>query len=530
MKFSALKAGLPSLLSVALALISAILLIFAFPDFEIWILACLALIPLLIAVEREKQSFAKSFLIGWIFGTFFFAGSCWWLTYSLITYGRIPTAIAYFLLFGATAMVGIFPAAFAGILSLILKRFGNWGILAAPFVWTATEFLRFHLTGNHWNAIGYSQAFSSVFNGLIPLGGAYLVGSFLVAINAAILFWYKNTNLQKIEFKSLKYSLPGVLAIILLGLANLLYFNQQRSVLPTGTTKVIALQVNVPMGGMTYKEWINRRDRHIELSEEALQKLKSEQSSNENQKIIIVFPESPMNFGYTTDPEFKDYLQKFTTRNNVQVLINAAEPSESDNYYNSAVLVNERAEKIAQYDKIHLVPFGEFVPLPRSLAQSIPTFAGNFEFGKEYDIIPFGDVKAGIMICFESYFPTLSRQFALGGADVLIEITNDGYLGETPVLRQHLAGAVFRALETNRPVLRATNVGITAYINERGEVSDELKPYTEGWRIWSAAKSDGKQTFYVRYGDWAAWMSIIVNLGLLILGFWKRKAVLIETK
>lgn len=530
MKLSALKFGLPAGFSIILTFAAAILLVLAFPDFDLWFLACFALIPLLIAVEREKESFAKSFLIGWLFGTLFFTGSCWWLTFSLITYGGIPLPIAYFLLLIAASMVGVFPAIFTGVLSVILRRFGVWGILSAPFIWTATEFLRFYLTGNNWNAIAYSQAFSGVFNGLIPIGGIYLVGFFLIAVNAAIVFWYKNNSFQKIGLSHLTYSLPGVFIIILLGLLNLLYFNRQKSVSMPGNTNVVVVQPNVPMGGMTYKEWNNRRDRHIELAEEALQSLKSEASFNENQKTIVVFPESPMNFGYTNDREFQQYLREFTTRNKVEVLFNASEPSENDNFYNSALLVNERAEKIAQYDKIHLVPFGEYVPLPQPLASAMPTMAGSFEFGKEYDIVPFGDIKAGIMICFESHFPTLSREFALRGADVLIEMTNDGYLGETPVLRQHLASAVFRALETNRPVLRATNVGITAYINERGGVFNEIKPYTEGWRVWSVAKSNGEQTFYVKYGDWVAWLSVVVSLGLLILSFWRRKVTLIENK
>jgi apolipoprotein N-acyltransferase len=100
-------------------------------------------------------------------------------------------------------------------------------------------------------------------------------------------------------------------------------------------------------------------------------------------------------------------------------------------------------------------------------------------------------------------------------------MTNDGYLGPTPVLRQHLANAVFRAVETNRPVLRVTNVGITAYINERGEVIDPLPSYSEGSRVWLVSKSDGSQTFYVRYGDWFAWLCSIVTIALLGIGFWR---------
>jgi apolipoprotein N-acyltransferase len=102
-------------------------------------------------------------------------------------------------------------------------------------------------------------------------------------------------------------------------------------------------------------------------------------------------------------------------------------------------------------------------------------------------------------------------------------MTNDGYLGPTPVLRQHLANAVFRAIETNRPVLRVTNVGITAYITERGEVLDPTRPYTEDMRVWSVAKSDGSQTFYVKYGDWFAWLCSVVTIGFLIMSFFKSR-------
>ncbi len=226
---------------------------------------------------------------------------------------------------------------------------------------------------------------------------------------------------------------------------------------------------------------------------------------------------------------FKKFYANFTAKNNVQVLFNAAEPSENNGYYNSAVLVNEEGKKIAQYDKMNLVPFGEYVPLPEPLASLVPSMVGNFEIGKEYDIVPLGEAKAGIMICFESHFPTLSRQFALRGADVIVEMTNDGFLGNTPILRQHLANAVFRAVETNRPVLRVTNVGITAYINERGEVLEPSQPYTEETRVWAVSKSDGSRTIYVKYGDWFAWLCSLVSLALLLVGFWKKKFVLIES-
>ena len=220
-----------------------------------------------------------------------------------------------------------------------------------------------------------------------------------------------------------------------------------------------------------------------------------------------------MNFQYETDPETREFIDGFAAKNNVSVLFNSAEPDGEKKFFNSAVMVSPGRGEVAQYDKIYLLPFGEAVPTPFDVV--VPAFVGSFSYGSEYDLLPLGDAKAGVMICFESHFGTLSREYVRNGADVLIEMTNDGYLGPTPVLRQHLANAVFRAVETNRPVLRVTNVGITAYINERGEVLDPATPYTEDTRVWSVSKSDGSQTFYVRYGDWFAWLCSIVTMGLL---------------
>ena len=134
------------------------------------------------------------------------------------------------------------------------------------------------------------------------------------------------------------------------------------------------------------------------------------------------------------------------------------------------------------------------------------------------------------MLCFESAFGDLSRQFVLRGADFLIEMTNDGYLGPTPVLRQHLANSVFRAVETDRPVLRTTNVGITGYINESGDVLDPSGSYREETRIWTASRSDGGLTFYVRYGDWFAWLCTAVTIILLAFVLAAKKFHPVELK
>jgi apolipoprotein N-acyltransferase len=231
-----------------------------------------------------------------------------------------------------------------------------------------------------------------------------------------------------------------------------------------------------------------------------------------------------MNFAYNDDREFQQYVRDFTTRNNVSLLFNSAEPDrETGKYFNSAVMVGPDGRKVAEYDKIYLLPFGEAVPFP--FEGLMPAVVGSFAYGKNYSLVPVGDAKAGVMICFESHFGQLSRHYVQNGADVIIEMTNDGYLGPTPVLRQHLANAVFRAVETNRPVLRVTNVGITAYVTPTGQVLDATQPYTEDTRVWSVSKSDGSQTFYVKYGDWFAWLSTVVTAGLVAISFRRRREV-----
>ncbi|MEJ7863407.1 MAG: hypothetical protein WKF90_17390, partial [Pyrinomonadaceae bacterium] len=141
MKFSLAKVKIPSLVNSLLAVISAVLLTLSFPDFDLWFVAWFALVSLFFAIEREKESIVKSFVLGWIFGTCFFFGTCWWLTFAPITYGGVPAIIAYPLLFGVALVAGFFPAIFSAAFSVLLKHLGTYAILYAPFLWAATEFL-----------------------------------------------------------------------------------------------------------------------------------------------------------------------------------------------------------------------------------------------------------------------------------------------------------------------------------------------------------------------------------------------------
>ena len=565
----------PTWQNALLAVLGAVLLILAFPDFDWWFLAWFALVPLMWAVEREKESTLRSFVTGWLFGTVFFFGTCWWLTFAPINYAGFPWWLAYFLLLCVCLVVGLFPAMFAGILSILHRRFGLSAIFAAPIVWVFTEFLRYWLTGNNWNAIGYSQSSNSAL-GWAPIGGVLLV-SFVVGfynlvalafVLNAVDFVSKRLGLsnkfvespleekqgdESTMFREIGDGTDDDLSPFLVGgllAVSIIYMwmtTPNYSPSDGAESFVVAVQPNVPMDGSTFKSLDSLRDRHVELSNDAFtanlermvqQKVDADtggesRGTHDEYSAILRsryakapklddFPESPLNFANNIDREFQHFIGDFARRNSVSVLFNSAEPDAgTTKYFNSAVMVGPDGKEAAQYDKIYLLPFGEAVPRP--LEGILPGFVGNFAYGREYDILPVGDAKAGVMICFESHFGALSREYVRNGADVLIEMTNDGYLGPTPVLRQHLANAVFRAVETNRPVLRVTNVGITAYINERGQVLDEAPSYQEATRVWSVSKSDGSQTFYVKYGDWFAWLCTIVTIGLLGACILRRK-------
>ncbi len=543
MTFGIVKRIFPSWQNALLAVLAAVLLILAFPDFEWWFTAWFALVPLMWAVERQKDSIVACFTIGWIFGTAFFFGTCWWLAYAPIHYAAIPWPIAYILIFIPCLISGIFPGIFAAILAVLLRRFRSRAFLAAPFVWVFTEFLRYWVTGNNWNAIGYSQA-SGFGKGVAEYGGVILLSGLVASFSASLLLLTKNLSGFRIDLvlpgrysKHLsdadtvlaRASLIGLIisSIGLLGVLAFAGFTELVTyVLPFGPGKdpkgepssVVAVQPNVPMSGVDSSKLDKLRQRQFDLAEAEIKKLRK---TNNELPTTVILPESPMNFMYNDDREFQQFVRDFTARNNVSLLFNSAEPDPTNGkYFNSAVMVGPEGREVSQYDKIYLLPFGEAVPVP--LESLVPAFVGNFSYGREYDLLPLGEARAGVMICFESHFGQLSREYVRSGADAIIEMTNDGYLGPTPVLRQHLANAVFRAVETNRPVLRVTNVGITAYINERGQILDPLPPYSEGTRVWSVSKSDGSQTFYVKYGDWFAWLCSVVTLGLMTLSLWKR--------
>ena len=368
------------------------------------------------------------------------------------------------------------------------------------------------------------------------------MGFLVVSVNAALAY-----ALLKRDARGLLVSLAS-LACVALAVSGLTLTAVPSTEGETGAV-VVALQPNVvPDFNRRAEEYEALAERHFELSADALRMIDKGGAVGSVGAVegegedcgcgfaptpkpprVVVWPESPMNFSLDRDRKFREELTRYVGSRSVSLLFNSLEPAAGGGGYNAAVLVNERGLPTAQYDKIRLMPFGEYVPLPRWLpgAGMLGGVVGDFTPGEHYTLIPLGSSegspRAGAFICLESAYPDITRRLTLEGADVLIEMTNDAYQGDTSILRQHLSNAVFRAVETGRPVLRVTNTGVSARIDSRGAVSDETGHFVEAVRAWPVSRSDGGQTFYVEHGDAFAAACSLLSLACLALAFRRKR-------
>ena len=492
---------------------SALLLILSFPKFELYYLAWIALVPLLVGIARRPEP-GKAFLISWAFGSVFFYASCYWLTYSMIHYGGLPAVLAYLLLIPGALVVGLFPGIFGLLMALAIRRWGYLALLLAPIFWTTLEWARLQVTGQLWNAIGYSQAFHPFLIQSANWGGVYAVSFLIVAINAAVALFVTALLVMEIRPRTI---VPSLLVVALVGFTILI--SPIMSSMPNISSdrlnvNVVALQPNVPMTLVkTPAEMKELLERHLTLSTNSLK------SINWEGPRFVIWPESPMNFTYASDRQFQELVASFTRESKTSLLFNSLEPANAHGSYNSALLINEEGRMISQYDKIRLMPFGEYVPLPQWLpgASLITGMVGEFTPGSNYTLMPFGEDRAGVFICIESAYPWIARRLTNEGADVLINISNDGYLGPTAVMRQHLANAIFRAVENGRQVLRVTNTGITARIDERGKILDRTSGFQIDARVWSVPPDMQSQTAYTKHGDRFVHVCAVISL-LILMG------------
>ena len=512
---AAAHARTPTLAEVSLVIASALLLILSFPDFDLWPLAWIGLVPFLVVIGQPLNAL-RAAVLGWLWGFVFFCGTCWWLTYPMIHYAHISAWVAYPLLVVPIALVALFPALFSLLLSRLVERFGPTAVLVAPLMWVSCELARYAVTGQLWNAVGYSQAFHPTLIQSARWGGVYAVGFLVVATNASLTL--------ALMRRSVKGTVSPVLVLILIlsAMAIAIFGGGAPPRSSQPATLVVAVQPNVPMEGAddpaSMEQLLNR---HLELSTQGLRDARAETAANR----LVIWPESPMNFSYSRDQHLQDIVSGFARSNHASVLLNSLEPAPNGGGYNSAVMLNEEGRIVAQYDKIRLMPFGEYVPLPQWLpgASSVRGIVGDFTPGSSYTLMPLGAFRVGVFICIEAAHPGVARTFAKEGADVLINISNDGYLGPTPVMRQHLANAIFRAVENDREVIRVTNNGISAQISSTGALGNSTPGFQPAVRTWLVVNRNESMTFYTQHGDIFVYACALISLGLVSATFMTRR-------
>ncbi|HKQ04161.1 MAG TPA: apolipoprotein N-acyltransferase [Blastocatellia bacterium] len=519
----------PFVSNLLLAVFSGLLMIFAFPEWNWWSLGWVCTAPLVMAVARERR-FWSAFILGWTTGTIFYMGSSYWVTYSMHHYGDIALWLSYVILLVFSATLGVFTALFAGLLALVIKRFGGWAILAAPVLWAASEWLRLQISGVGWNALGYSQAFQPSVIAIARLGGVYMVSALLVAASTALVFG--------VIYFERRRGFAVLTAVILLAIISVLYGERLRAAhtAEAGSVNVAVIQPNVPIGG----DWDDERfveqmlTQHFRLSEQALQNAGekvTDTAANANHAAagVVIWPESPMNFEYDRDLNLQQRIASFTRRTHASLLMNSwGFPKDSvgrDTQYNSALVIAPSGEKIAEYDKMALVPFGEYIPARKwfPFAKDLRALVGDITPGTSFTLGAAAGARLGTLICFEATRPDLARRLRRDGATALVQISNESWFGPTSMPRQMLAEAVFRAVENNVDVIRATNSGLSAFVHPLGQTEGETPMFETATRVWQVKTADEAQaeplTFYTRHGDVFAVACAILSLILVGASF-----------
>ncbi len=512
-----------------MALATAILLILSFPIYELGFLAWVALAPLLFVIANGV-TLRRALWLGWLTGFVFTFISENWIAHSMVFFGGILTVIAYAVAMLFAAILAVFPAIFAAVMSRLSGRFGWPAIALAPFVWVATEWLRPLITGVTWNALGVSQAQLFQVARLSQYGGVYLISAEIVAAGAIIVLFprIKEKNVGRVAVL-LFIAAGGVL--VLAGLQT----GTQPMTGPALT--VVGVQPNLRPDSEALASDL---ENCLKLTREGIDRTPGRKAD------LVIWAESPLALFYENDIALRQKLDDFAGETGGYFILNTV-VREDDKYFNSVHTIDPKSERSAalndlkRYDKIRLVPFGEYIPLRPLLGRFVPTIVGDFTPGRDAVVntlklettrnalIQSSDldspptierttnyVRTGSFICYETAYPDLVRRFVKNGATLLVNVSNDAWFGKTAGMRQHLMHATMRAIENDRDLLRVTNTGISALIKADGRIVDPLPIFEAGAQVWQAQARSTK-TFYTRHGDWFAIASVLVSIVALAI-------------
>jgi apolipoprotein N-acyltransferase len=541
----------------ALTLLSAVLQVVIFPLPGMYWFSWIAVAPLLVAILRARSPETlqlddqarllpatpwQGFVLGYVCGMLWFAGTCYWIFDTMHRYGGLPVPAAVLALVLFCMYVGLYHGMFGLLLALFAgsKQVGSKiagpkpvasgasirrALAAAPFLWVAVELARTRITAFPWELLGYSQTANFGLTRITTLTGVYGLSFDIALVNsvfaAAFLAPREGGNQRR------KWLLGAACAAaVILQAGQLLAppaFLTDRSAL--------LVQPNIPIleGAMWTRTYFQDTLRDLTALSMHRTGEKPDAEKSDPYYDLIVWPESPSPF-YTNDPLFRDAVSALARQAGTWVVtgsigISSAMHSgggsgESSQIFNSAALVNPQGEWVGRYDKVHLVPFGEYLPFPQvfGFAGGLTKEVGEFQRGASRTPLAAGGERFGTFICYESIFPDEVRQGPLQGAQVLLNISNDGWYGDSGAWAQHLQQTQMRAIENDRWLLAGTNTGMTASIDPYGRIV-AATPRKVRTALAAPYTLISGTTFYTRHGDWFAFLCAIISAGALLARF-----------
>jgi apolipoprotein N-acyltransferase len=510
----------PASFRLVFAALSGAALSFSYTGFYLSIYSWVCIGILLIVIFGARP--AVAFGCGFLHSLFFVITCIPWLATVLAVHGGLSKVGGWGILLLIGCVFGILTGAFAWSVNLLARRSIFLACVGAPFLWVTFEFVRTRMPeiSFPWGLLGYPASANLALLQLTTITGIYGL-SFLVAAVNALLAWCDSA-----------VATPPVRRVAILGAAGavllLVMFAGPRFVpLSAPNHYARAVQVNFPEVMEYPAQWFQMHEADLE----EIEHLSLEPSAYRPD--LLIWPEAPAPFSFQ-DAQYAKRASSLATRLGHPFLSGSIEwrplPGASDPQtmhqlipYNSAVLLDARGHEIFTYDKIHLVPFGEYEPFPliHRVVKSVSSEVGGFAKGSKYAVahLPGGSTLS-TFICYEAIFPGEVRHFAADGAELLVNISNDGWFGHSTAAEQHLRNARVRAVENRRWMLRVTNSGITASVDPYGRIFSPLPPDVRA-AVDLPYDFRTDETIYARFGDWFAWLCVIVSFILLTSTFRK---------
>jgi len=496
--------------------LSGLLLALSFPKADISILAWVAFVPLLyrLQVNGPRRAFYSGLVTGFVFNL----ASVYWVINTMSNYGGLPLPVSLTLLVALSAYLALYFGVFSWLYSIVCNKRPALAFIAAPAFWVTLELARnYMLSGFPWDLIGYSQHANLRIIQVSDITGVYGVSALIVLINCAVTDIIITLSGKGPHVKA-RLAGPAVAVLALAAVAGYGQYRLAHMPKADGTLKVALIQGNIDQ----FHKWDPAFQNEVfetykGLTEEAAAKKPD----------LVIWPETatPFIFG---DSEKTSELGALVKSAGVYLMTGSpsvdSRPDGGYLEYNSAYLIAPDGSTAGRYDKMHLVPFGEYVPLKGLLpfVSKMVTAIGDFGTGTEYTLLKAGKGAFGTAICFEVIFPELVRHFPLSGANFLTSITNDAWFGRSAAPYQHFDMAVFRAVENKRALVRAANTGITGIILPSGEVAGKTDIFTRG-SMAGEIPLVSELTFYTRHGDVFAYGCVVLSLALIAVAIIRRE-------